>query len=467
MTTANTSVVRTRFAPSPTGYLHLGGARTALFSWAFARHYGGTFILRIEDTDLERSTPEAVQAILDGMAWLDMAPDEGPYYQMQRMDRYRDVIASMLSQGTAYHCYSTPDEVQAMRERARAAGQKPRYDGTWRPMPNKVLPPIPAGRQPVVRFCSPLEGVTAWDDLIKGPISFDNSELDDLVIARPDGTPTYNFCVVVDDWDMHITHVIRGDDHVNNTPRQITILRALGATLPRYGHVPMILGPDGDKLSKRHGAVSIMDYDDAGYLPEAMINYLARLGWSHGNDELFSRAELIEWFDPQHLSKSAAQWDPKKLNWVNAHYIKQSANEDLAARVAPRIMARGGNSDAVDLPAVMGLLKDRSETLEQLADGAMLFCAPYQAASAELQAEVLTTDARVLLAEFAARAAELADWSQDTLDTLIKAMLQDHGIKMHRLAIPLRVAVTGVKHTPSIGAVLELLGRETVLSRLG
>lgn len=466
MTSTNTSIVRTRFAPSPTGYLHLGGARTALFSWVFARHYGGTFILRIEDTDLERSTPQAVQAILDGMTWLGMAPDEGPYYQMQRMDRYREVIADMLAQGTAYHCYSTPDEVQAMRERARAAGQKPRYDGTWRPAPGKTLPPIPSGRQPVVRFCSPTEGITAWDDLIKGPISFDNGELDDLIIARPDGTPTYNFCVVVDDWDMHITHVIRGDDHVNNTPRQITILRALGADLPHYGHVPMILGPDGEKLSKRHGAVSVMDYDAAGYLPEAMVNYLARLGWSHGNDELFSRAEFIEWFDPQHLSKSAAQWDPKKLNWVNAHYIKHSTNEDLAARVAPRITARQGNPDAIDLAAVMGLLKDRSETLEQLADGAMLFCAPYQPASAELQAEVFTDKARALLTEFAAGAAALPDWSQDALDALIKTMLQTHGIKMHLLAIPLRVAVTGVKQTPSIGAVLELLGRETVLSRL-
>jgi glutamyl-tRNA synthetase len=438
-----------------------------LFSWAFARHFGGTFVLRIEDTDLERSTPEAVQAILDGMAWLRMTPDEGPYYQMQRMDRYREVIASMLAEGTAYHCYSTPEEVEAMRERARAAGQKPRYDGTWRPAPGKVLPPIPPGRQPVVRFCSPQDGVTAWDDLIKGPISFDNSELDDLVIARPDGTPTYNFCVVVDDWDMRITHVIRGDDHVNNTPRQITILRALGAEPPRYGHVPMILGPDGEKLSKRHGAVSVMEYDRAGYLPEAMVNYLARLGWSHGNDELFDRAQFVEWFDPRHLSKSAAQWDPKKLNWVNAHYIKQTSNEDLAAQVAPRILARQGAPDAVELPAVMGLLKDRSETLEQLAEGAMLFCGPYQPADEALQAEVLTAEARALLAEFAMRAAALPEWSQDSLDALIKSMLQAHGIKMHVLAIPLRVAITGVKHTPSIGAVLELLGRQTVLERLG
>ena len=466
MTTSHDSTVRTRFAPSPTGYLHLGGARTALFSWAFARHYGGTFVLRIEDTDLERSTPEAVQAILDAMSWLEMTPDEGPFYQMQRMDRYREVIAQMLAEGTAYHCYSTPEEVEAMRERARAAGRKPRYDGTWRPEPGKTLPPVPADRRPVVRFRCPQEGATSWDDLIKGPISFDNSELDDLVIARADGTPTYNFCVVVDDWDMRITHVIRGDDHVNNTPRQITILRALGAELPRYGHVPMILGPDGQKMSKRHGAVSVMEYDKAGYLPEAMVNYLARLGWSHGDDELFTRAQFVEWFDPRHLSKSAAQWDPKKLNWVNAHYISETPDDELAALVAPRIVARQGKPEATDLAAVMGLLKDRSETLEQLAEGAMLFCAPWKAPDEALCAEVLTDQARVLVREFATRAGGLSDWTEAALDSLIKSMLQEQGVKMPKLAIPLRVAATGVKQTPSISAVLKLLGRETVLERL-
>ncbi|WP_269496706.1 glutamate--tRNA ligase [Castellaniella sp. S9] len=466
MTAPHSDTVRTRFAPSPTGYLHLGGARTALFSWAFARHHGGTFVLRIEDTDLERSTPEAVQAILDGMAWLGLDPDEGPFYQMRRMDRYREVIARMLEEGTAYRCYSTPEEVEAMRERARAIGAKPRYDGTWRPEPGKTLPPVPPGVRPVVRFRSPLEGVTHWDDLVKGPISFDNTELDDLVIARPDGTPTYNFCVVVDDWDMRITHVIRGDDHVNNTPRQINILRALGAQPPCYGHVPMILGPDGEKLSKRHGAVSVMEYDTLGYLPEAMVNYLARLGWSHGNDELFTREQFVEWFDSRNLSRSAAQWDPKKLNWVNAHAIRQASNEDLASRVAPRILRRGGDAAAADLAAVMGLLKDRSETLEQLAEGAMLFCGPYRPADEALRTEVLDESARVLLRDFADRATALTDWTEAALDALIKAMLQSHGIKMPRLAIPLRVATTGVKHTPSIGAVLALLGRDTVLERL-
>jgi len=466
MTDSTSRPVRTRFAPSPTGYLHLGGARTALFSWAFARHYGGTFVLRIEDTDLERSTPEAVQAILDGMQWLDLTPDEGPFYQMQRMDRYRAVIADMLAQGTAYHCYSTPAEVEAMRERARAIGAKPRYDGTWRPEPGKTLPPIPAGVQPVVRFRSPSDGVTAWDDLVKGPISFDNSELDDLVIARPDGTPTYNFCVVVDDWDMGITHVIRGDDHVNNTPRQINILRALGGELPRYGHVPMILGPDGEKLSKRHGAVSVMEYDRMGYLPEAMANYLARLGWRHGNDELFTRDQFVAWFDPRNLSRSAAQWDPKKLNWVNAHALRALDLADLAARVAPRIVRRGGEPSAVDLPAIMALLRDRSETLEDLAEGALLFCGPYTPADAALRTEVLDDAAHVLLNDFLQRAQALSDWTETGLDALIKAILKDHGAKMPKLAIPLRVAVTGQKHTPAIGAVLTLLGRDTVLQRL-
>ncbi|MDS1140376.1 glutamate--tRNA ligase [Pusillimonas sp. SM2304] len=466
MTSSTSSVVRTRFAPSPTGYLHLGGARTALFSWAFARHHQGVFVLRIEDTDLERSTPEAVQAILDSMEWLGMQPDEGPFYQMQRMERYREVIAQMLKDGTAYHCYSSPAEVEAMREKARAAGLKPRYDGTWRPEAGKTLPPVPADRQPVVRFKNPADGATSWNDLIKGPISFDNSELDDLIIARPDGTPTYNFCVVVDDWDMQITHVLRGDDHVNNTPRQINILRALGAALPEYGHVPMILGPDGEKLSKRHGAVNVMEYDSDGYLPEAMINYLARLGWSHGNDELFTREQLVEWFDTRHLTKSAAQWDPKKLNWVNAHYIKHSSNEDLAARVAPRIRQRQGDPDAVDLAAVMGLLKDRADTLNQLADGAMLFCGVYAPADAELLAEHLDDAARALLADFAQKAQALPDWTSEALDAQIKSLLADHGVKMPKLGIPLRLVVTGQKQTPSLGPVLALLGRERVLERL-
>ncbi len=461
-----TSTVRTRFAPSPTGFLHLGGARTALFSWAFARHHKGTFVLRIEDTDLERSTPEAVQAIIDGMSWLGMHADEGPFYQMQRIERYQEIIAQMLENGTAYHCYSTPEEVEAMREKARALGMKPRYDGTWRPEAGKTLPAIPADRKPVVRFKCPQEGATSWDDMVKGRISFSNSELDDLIIARPDGTPTYNFCVVVDDWDMNITHVIRGDDHVNNTPRQITILQALGATVPEYGHVPMILGPDGEKLSKRHGAVNIMDYDTQGYLPDAMVNYLARLGWSHGDNELFSREQLIEWFDTRSLSRSASQWDPKKLNWVNAHYIKQMDNEALAAVVAPRVLKLDPAANVSQLADVLALIKDRAETLNDLAEGALLFCSAFEAAPAELQAEVLTEESRAVLATFAEKAAALPEWNTEALAQVIKDTLEACGIKMPKLGIPLRVAVTGRKQTPALDAVLALLGREQVLARL-
>src|SRR5450830_843368 len=373
------TVVRTRFAPSPTGYLHLGGARTALYSWASARHFGGTFILRIEDTDLERSTPEAVQAIIDGMQWLGLQHDEGPFYQMQRMDRYREVIAQMLQAGTAYHCYSSPEEVEQMRERMRAAGEKPRYDGTWRPEQGKALPTVPEGRLPVVRFKNPLDGEVSWDDVVKGTITIANKEMDDLVIARPDGTPTYNFCVAVDDWDMGITHVLRGDDHVNNTPRQINILRAIGAPLPKYGHLPMILGADGEKLSKRHGAVSVMDYPAQGYLPEAMLNYLARLGWSHGDEELFSSEQLVAWFDGTHLNKSPAQWDPAKLLWVNAQYIKQADNQRLAALVAQQLLKLGITLDAATaqdhLPLVCALFKDRCDTTVALATWAAKFYA--------------------------------------------------------------------------------------------
>ncbi len=460
------TAVRTRFAPSPTGYLHLGGARTALFSWAFARHHKGTFVLRVEDTDVQRSTPAAVQAILDGMKWLSLDADEGPFYQMQRIDRYKEVLASMLENGTAYYCYSSPEEVDQMREAAKAQGRKPKYDGTWRPEPGKTLPPVPEGRKPVIRFRNPQDGAVTWNDMLKGPISIDNAELDDLIIARPDGTPTYNFCVVVDDHDMQITHVIRGDDHVNNTPRQINILKALGAPVPEYGHLPMILGPDGQKLSKRHGAVSVMEYDAQGYLPEAMVNYLARLGWSHGDQELFTRDEFVNWFDTRNLSKSAAQWDPKKLNWVNAHYIRELDNESLIAHVAPRIAARGGKTEGLDLAAILNLFRDRAETLEQLADSAMLFCAPFKPADEQLAATVLTDEARVTLKKFATAAAGVQTWDVPELAALVKQFLADNGLKMPQLGIPLRVAVTGQKQTPAIDAVLAILGRDLVLQRL-
>ncbi|MES2152195.1 MAG: glutamate--tRNA ligase [Pseudomonadota bacterium] len=465
MTIATATPVRTRFAPSPTGYLHLGGARTALYAWAYARHFGGTFILRIEDTDLERSTPEAVQAIIEGMQWLGLEHDEGPFYQMRRMDRYREVVAQMLEAGTAYQCYSSPEEVEAMRERMRAAGDKPRYDGTWRPEPGKVLPPVPGDRKPVVRFKNPLDGDVSWDDVVKGTITISNRELDDLVIARPDGTPTYNFCVAVDDWDMQISHVLRGDDHVNNTPRQINILRAIGAPLPLYGHLPMILGADGEKLSKRHGAVSVMDYPAQGYLPEAMLNYLARLGWSHGDDEVFSMSQFCEWFNTDHLTRSAAQFNHEKLAWLNNHYIKQADNERLAGLARPHLEALGAHFDgAPALPAVLALMKERANTVLELAEAAMLFYREPQP-DAALLAQHVTDAVKPALAAFAGRCATV-EWSREALSAALKEVLAAHGLKMPQMAIPLRLFLTGQLQTPAIDLVLQLFGRDVVLARL-
>ena len=458
-------MIRTRFAPSPTGFLHIGGARTALFSWAFARHHGGKFVLRIEDTDVARSTPEAVQGILDGMNWLNLAYDEGPFYQMQRMERYKAVIQQMLDQGTAYYCYTTPEELEAMRKQQRAQGQKPRYNGAWRPEPGKALPPPPEGVQPVVRFKNPLEGVVVWDDLVKGRIEIANAELDDLVIARADFTPTYNFCVVVDDWEMGITHVIRGDDHVNNTPRQINILKALGAQIPAYAHLSMILGDDGQKLSKRHGAVSVMQYDDNGYLPEAVTNYLARLGWSHGDDEIFSMQQFCEWFDLEHITPSAAQFNTEKLNWLNAHYIKQSADERLAALVQPRLEKRGITvTDDTPLAAIIALYKERVSNLNELADAAAAFYGEITP-DAELLAHHLSAEALPALADFAEGLREVA-WEAPAINALIKASITKHGLKMPKLAMPLRVLLTGQTQTPSVDAVLALFPRATVLKRL-
>jgi glutamyl-tRNA synthetase len=457
--------IRTRFAPSPTGYLHIGGARTALFSWAYARKHGGTFILRIEDTDVERSTPEAVQAILDGMAWLNLNYDEGPFYQMQRMGRYKAVIQHMLDQGTAYYCYTSPAELDAMRETQRACGEKPRYDSRWRPEPGKVLPEPPAGVSPVVRFKNPTVGMVAWKDLVKGYIGFNNSELDDLVIARADGTPTYNFCVVVDDWDMGITHVIRGDDHVNNTPRQINILKALGATIPQYAHLSMILGDDGTKLSKRHGAVSVMQYDEDGYLPEAVINYLARLGWSHGNEEIFSVEQFCSWFDLDHITPSAAQFNTEKLNWLNQHYLKQADNARLAVLVHPRLEARGVTVGAAPaLEAVIALYKERVATLNELADAAEVFYIDLHPAKELLDAQ-LSAEAMPALHELVERFKEIT-WETPTIDAAIKEMVGKHGLKMPKLAMPLRVMLTGQTQTPSVDSVVALFPRETVLARM-
>src|SRR5512139_343128 len=384
-----TQRVRTRFAPSPTGFIHLGNIRSALYPWAFARAKGGDFILRIEDTDLDRSTQAAVDVIIEGMAWLGLTYDEGPFYQMQRMERYKQVLAELQAAGHVYPCYMSVGELDALRERQMAAKQKPRYDGTWRPEPGKTLPPVPAGVRPVLRFKNPLHGAVVWDDKVKGRIEISNEELDDLVIARPDGTPTYNFCVVVDDIDMRITHVIRGDDHVNNTPRQINIFRALGKEPPVYAHLPTVLNEQGEKMSKRHGAKPVTQYRDEGYLAEAVVNYLARLGWSHGDDEIFSRAQLVEWFNLDHLGKSAGQFDEAKLRWVNAQHIKLTADAALAPLVAQQL-ARLGFTDtsALDLPSAIGLFKDRCATTVEIAEWLGMYFAHPSLASDELAQHV-------------------------------------------------------------------------------
>jgi len=459
------STIRTRFAPSPTGYLHVGGARTALFSWAYAKKHNGIFILRIEDTDIERSTPEAVQAILDGMEWLNLDYDEGPYYQMRGMARYKVVIQHMLSSDLAYYCYTSPEELDAMRETQRARGEKPRYDGRWRPEPGKVLPAPPAHATPVVRFKNPATGKVAWKDLVKGVIEFDNAELDDLIIARGDGTPTYNFCVVVDDWDMKITHVIRGDDHVNNTPRQINILKALGASVPQYAHLSMILGDDGQKLSKRHGAVSVMQYAENGYLPEAVINYLARLGWSHGNDEIFSAEQFCAWFDLDHITPSAAQFNTEKLNWLNQHYLKHADPVRLANLVQQRLQSRGVEVIAAPaLEVVVALYKERSVTLNELADAAEIFYIDLHP-NAELLATHLTAEAMPALQAFAERLQTVA-WDAPAIATLIKEIIGEHGLKMPKLAMPLRIMLTGQTQTPSVDALLVLFPREMAVARI-
>ena len=457
--------VRTRFAPSPTGFLHIGGARTALFAWAYARRHGGQFILRIEDTDVARSTPEAVQAILDGMQWLGLAHDEGPFYQMQRMPRYKEVIGQMLAAGTAYHCYTSPEELDKLREAQMARKEKPRYDGRWRPEWGKTLPAAPAGVSPVVRFRNPTEGVVAWDDGVKGRIEIANAELDDFIIARADGPPTYNFCVVVDDWDMAITHVIRGDDHVNNTPRQINLLKALGAPVPRYAHLSMILGDDGTKLSKRHGAVSVMQYDEDGYLPEAVLNYLARLGWSHGDEEVFGMAQFVRWFDLDHITSSAAQFNTEKLNWLNAHYLKSAAAERLAAEVARRLARRGVDPDAgSSLEKVVALYQERVGNLNELADAAEPFCI-FVHPSAEMIATHLTDAARAALKVLRDKLAH-CPWDKAAIAAALKETLNACGMKMPQVAIPLRVVLLGQPQSPAIDVVLEVLGRNEVLARI-
>lgn len=460
--------IRTRIAPSPTGFLHLGTARTALYSWAYARHFGGEFVLRIEDTDVARSTQDSVDQILASMKWLGLEYDEGPIYQMQRLDRYKAVVDQLIAEGKAYYCYSTPEELDAVREAKKARGEKALYDGTWRPAPGKTLPPVPEGVKPVVRFCNPPDGDVTWNDLVKGPITISNREIDDLIIVRTDGIPTYNFAVVVDDWDMQISHVFRGDEHINNTPWQINIFNALGAALPQFGHCPVILGDDGQKLSKRRGAVSVTAYEDGGYLPEAMLNYLARLGWSHGDEELFTRDQLVSWFDGTHLNKSPAQWDPAKLLWVNAQYIKQADNVRLAKLVAEQLVKLGVSlqSDLIEshLPLVCALLKDRCDTTVALATWAAKFYADVTVDTAEKAQHV--TDAIKPAVQMLADKLSTCAWDKASIGATIKEVLAATGLKMPQLAMPVRVLVVGTPQTPSLDAVLELVGREKVLARL-
>jgi glutamyl-tRNA synthetase len=457
------TTVRTRFAPSPTGFIHLGNIRSALYPWAFARSTGGAFILRIEDTDVERSSQAAVDVIIEGMKWLGLDCDEGPFYQMQRMDRYKEVLAEMVAAGHVYPCYMSMAELDALRERQMASKEKPRYDGTWRPADGKILPPVPEGVLPVLRFKNPQGGVVAWDDKVKGLIEIRNDELDDLVIARPDGTPTYNFCVVVDDLDMAITHVVRGDDHVNNTPRQINIFRALGKEPPVYAHLPTVLNELGEKMSKRNGAKPVTQYAEEGYLPDAMVNYLARLGWSHGDDEIFSRAQFLEWFNLDHLGRSAAQFDEAKLRWVNAQHMKAMDDAALATLVAEQLSKKGISADE-RLPAICGLFKDRCDTTVALAGWAAAFYAEVSI-NEEERAQHVTDAIRPALNTLREKLAACA-WDKAAISAAIKESITAHGIKMPHLAMPVRVLVMGTAQTPSLDAVLALQNQQTVLARL-
>src|SRR5215831_14276492 len=431
------TMVRTRFAPSPTGFLHLGGARTALFNWAYARAQGGKFILRVEDTDVERTTQASEQAIFDAMQWLGLDYDEGPFFQMKRLERYREVGEELVRKGQAYWAYETKEELDAMREAQVARGEKPRYDRKWRE--SKDAPP--PGRKPVLRLKNPLSGDVTWDDVVKGPISFSNDELDDLVLLRTDGVPTYNYGVVVDDIDMAVTHVIRGDDHVNNTPRQINVYKALGADLPHFGHMPMILGHDGARLSKRHGAVNVMQYRDDGYLPEAMLNYLARLGWSHGDDEVFSREQLVEWFDFRHVSRSPAHWDPEKLKWLNGEYLRRRSDAELAARLKeakPEVYKFV--SDVMDPVAMTAAGHAKYDLLGDHERFLMAMAEPSHP-DPKLAAEHLNEAGRQVLKELIPKLRALPEWSAPALSATLKETVKSLGVKPPAVMMPFRVAV--------------------------
>lgn len=452
----------TRFAPSPTGYLHVGGARTALFSWLYAKKNGGEFILRIEDTDIERSTQESVDAIMDGMHWLNLEWTQGPYFQTQHFDRYKEVIAQLLASGNAYRCYSTAEEVETMREEARVKGEKEKYNGLWRDRTD-----YPADKPFVIRFKNPLDGNVVIHDMVKGDITIANAELDDLIIARSDGTPTYNLTVVVDDWDMKVTHVVRGDDHVNNTPRQINILKVLGAPLPEYAHIPMILGDDGKRLSKRHGAVGVMQYRDDGYLPEALLNYLVRLGWSHGDQEIFSREEMIKLFDLSDCNRAPSAFNTDKLIWVNQHYMKTMDPIDVAKHLAWHMENQGINIE--NGPALEDIVKvqaDRVKTLKEMAEISRYFYEDFSELDAVSVKKHLRPVVKEPLILVKAKLAALTDWSPELIHAAINDTATELEVGMGKVGMPLRVAATGGGNSPSLDITLALLDKEKVLSRI-
>jgi len=458
----STMTVRTRFAPSPTGLLHIGGVRTALFCWLYARRHHGVFVLRIEDTDRERSTEAAIRVILDGMKWVGLPHDEGPFYQTQRFDRYREVIDQFLRAGHAYRCYCTKEELDAMRTEQQARGQKPRYDGRCR---NRTEPR--AGVQPVVRFRNPESGETIVEDVVHGRVVFQNTELDDLIIARSDGTPTYNFCVVVDDWDMKITHVIRGDDHLNNTPRQMNMLLALGATPPVYAHLPMILGPDGTKLSKRHGAVSVLQYKEEGYLPEALLNYLVRLGWSHGDQEVFTLEEMAQHFDIADVNKSATAFNPEKLMWLNQQHMMRGDPARLALVLKEQLERLGVETD--DMATLAGIVvaqRERSKTFAEMARNSLYFFRDFESYDEKAAKKTLTADAVPTIQRAREALAKLSSWTAPAVHDCLDGLAASLGVNLGKIAQPLRVAVAGGSVSPPIDQTLALAGRERVLARI-
>ena len=456
-------MIKTRFAPSPTGVLHVGGARTALFCWLFSKQVNGRFVLRIEDTDLERSTPESVKAILDAMEWLGLDYDEGPYYQTERFERYREAIAQLVEQGDAYYCQCSRERLDALRERQMANREKPRYDGCCRDLGLRPQ----AGQPMVVRFRNPQDGVVSFKDHVKGDVTVSNSELDDLIIERSDGSPTYNLSVVVDDMDMEITHVLRGDDHVNNTPRQVNILRALGAPVPEYAHVPMILGDDGKRLSKRHGAVGVMEYYDAGYLPEAMLNYLVRLGWSYGDQEIFTRAEMIEKFSLAGLNKSASSFNTEKLRWINQQYLMSSALDSIIRLVKQRLQRLGIDPGEVgDLDSVVDLYRQRVATINELADSILYYFREFDDYDQKAAAKALKAPALEPLRLLHDRLAQLADWSAPAIHGVIEGITTDLDVGMGKVGQPLRVAITGGSFSPPIDQTAALVGRDRCVARL-